>query len=105
MKIMASIIMPILCTFTLLNGPVAMASAEEGADWDTIYDKDWNVQGYIKPGQFVSDQYYLYDKDWNRKGYIKRNRFTGRYEIYDEKWNRKGYLEQPKDIRKNGLWK
>ena len=56
-----------------------------------IYDRDWNLQAYVKEGS-SADWYQIYDKDWRLKGYIKWNRLSERYEIYDRNWKRKGYL-------------
>jgi len=39
-------------------------SLKKDGDRTTIYDKDYNVKGYIKNGT-------IYDKDWGRKGFIK----------------------------------
>ena len=57
-----------------------------------IYDKDWNLQGYIRKGSFAN-WYYIYDKNWNRKGCIKWNGFSERYDIYDKDWSRQGYVK------------
>lgn len=62
---------------------------------ETIYDKEGNVQGYIKRGEFETDRFELFDENWNRVGYIKQNRFQpDRYDVFDQNWNRTGYLEK-----------
>lgn len=81
---------------------VGGCAAQQAARWQgkqtvesksfRIYDRNWNVQGYVRKGSF-SDIHYLYDENWQLKGYIKLNSFSERYEIYDKQWKKKAYVE------------
>ncbi len=62
-----------------------------------IFDKDCNVQGYVRKGAFAN-QYCIYDKHWNVKGYIRWNSFSERYEIYDKDWSKRGYLKSDEGV-------
>ena len=66
-----------LLSFTVLFFFVATAYADK-----TIYDKNYNVQGYKKESD---GKITVYDKHWNRTGYEQGDK------IYDKNWNIKGY--------------
>jgi hypothetical protein len=51
----------------------------------TIYDRNYNVQGYKKESGGTTT---VYDKNWNRTGYEKGDK------IYDKNWNVKGYRKR-----------
>ena len=82
----------ILIIMALVLVPASELQAEDG-DCYTIYDNDWNMQGYIKRNDLIRGKWDLYDRNWNRAGCVKWNAFSDRYDIFDQDWNRKGYLE------------
>ncbi len=51
----------------------------------TIYDKNYNLQGYKKESDGTTT---VYDKNWNHTGYEKGDK------IYDKNWNVKGYKKR-----------
>ncbi len=73
-----------LAASVILAGSVAAGSAGETTK---IYDRNWNIKGYIRDDGGTTKK--IYDKNWDLQGYIKEDR------IYDRNWNRTGTIRDP----------
>lgn len=78
---MNKIICGIMMSFFILQSAMAYEKPI------TIYDKDWQKDGYVRQGT-------IYDKDWQKKGYIRKGI------IYDKDWQKKGYFKEDRKCGK-----
>jgi len=64
---------------------VGFAATGSTGETKKVYDKNWNLKGYIQDDGRGTKK--IYDKNWNTQGYIKDDH------VYDKNWNRTGTVK------------